>query len=92
MTFSVVLSFKVAQDPFMGLLCFTRFIRKISPGNIIFNSNSKEKIRLNKILQMHADKRVEVQSAGAGDIVALVGLKKCIDRTNSVQRISQNHL
>ena len=47
-------------------------------GQQIYNSNNKEKVRVNKILQMHASSRKEVDEARAGDIVALVGMKSVV--------------
>jgi len=71
--------FKIAQDPYIGILAFTRiYSGSLKPGQVVYNSNNKQKIRINKILQMHADKRVEINEACAGDIVALVGLKSVI--------------
>ena len=68
--------FKIAQDPFIGLLAFTRiYSGSLKSGQVVYNSNTREKIRINKILQMHADNRVEVSHASAGEIVALIGLK-----------------
>lgn len=71
--------FKIAQDPFMGILAFTRiYSGTLKAGNIIYNSNSQQKVRINKILQMHANNRVEINQAYAGDIVALVGLRSVV--------------
>ena len=71
--------FKIAQDPFMGLLAFTRiYSGSLKAGQVVYNSNNQQKIRINKILQMHADNRVEVETASAGDIVALVGIKAVV--------------
>jgi elongation factor G len=71
--------FKIAQDPFIGMLAFTRiYSGSLKVGQVVYNSNNKQKIRINKILQMHADNRVEVSVARAGDIVVLIGLKSVV--------------
>lgn len=71
--------FKIVTDPFVGLLAFTRIYSGVmKAGQQIYNSNNKEKIRVNKILQMHASSRKEVEEAKAGDIVALVGMKSVV--------------
>jgi elongation factor G len=81
------LAFKIATDPFVGLLTYVRiYSGEIKVGQTILNSNKKKKERINKILQMHANKRTELASASAGDIIAIAGLKEtytgetlCID-------------
>jgi len=70
------LAFKIATDPFVGSLTFVRiYSGTMKMGQSIFNPHKKKKERVNKILQMHADKRTELQEAKAGDIVAISGLK-----------------
>lgn len=70
------LAFKIMSDPFVGTLTFIRiYSGEIKAGQPILNPHKKKKERVNKIVQMHADKRTELPSAGAGDIVALSGLK-----------------
>ncbi len=71
--------FKIAQDPYIGLIAFTRiYSGQFKVGQVLYNSNNKEKVRVNKILQMHAASRKELSSAGAGDIVALIGMKSVV--------------
>lgn len=71
------LAFKIASDPFVGSLTFVRiYSGELKVGQTIFNPLKKKRERVNKILQMHADKRTEIQSAEAGDIVGLTGLKE----------------
>lgn len=71
------LAFKIATDPFVGSLTFIRiYSGELKVGQTIFNPLKKKRERVNKILQMHADKRTEIQSAEAGDIVGLTGLKE----------------
>ena len=71
------LAFKIATDPFVGSLTYARiYSGKIKNGQTIYNSNKKKRERVQKILQMHADKRSEIDEAKAGDIVAFAGLKE----------------
>jgi len=71
------LAFKIATDPFMGKLCFFRvYSGKIEAGSYILNSTTGEKERVGRLVRMHADKREDVDMVEAGDIAAVVGLKK----------------
>tara|TARA_Y100000768_G_scaffold350897_1_gene301393 strand:- start:32819 stop:34894 length:2076 start_codon:yes stop_codon:yes gene_type:complete len=70
------LAFKIATDPFVGQLTFLRiYSGELKVGAQVYNPLEDKKERINKILQMHANKREELQVAKAGDIVALSGLK-----------------
>ena len=70
------LAFKIATDPFVGQITFFRiYSGELKAGAQIFNPLEDKKERVGKILQMHANKREELQSAQAGDIVAITGLK-----------------
>ncbi|CAN0025820.1 unnamed protein product, partial [Chrysoparadoxa australica] len=70
------LAFKITSDPFVGLLTYVRiYSGEIKVGQNVYNPLKKKKERVNKILQMHADKRKEIPEAKAGDIVALSGMK-----------------
>ncbi len=70
------LAFKVLHDPFVGQLCFLRvYSGKVNLGESVLNVTRQKNERLSKILQMHANKRVELKMAQAGDIVAVVGLR-----------------
>ena len=70
------LAFKVATDPFVGSLTFTRVYSGVmEAGSTVFNSVKGKNERIGRMLQMHANDRTEIKSAVAGDIVALVGLK-----------------
>ena len=70
------LAFKIATDPFVGRLIFTRvYSGKITAGSYVLNTTTGEKERIGRIVRMHADKREEIDSVGAGDIAAIVGLK-----------------
>ncbi|MCT4642283.1 MAG: elongation factor G [Bacteriovoracaceae bacterium] len=70
------LAFKIATDPFVGRLTFFRiYSGEIKVGSQILNPLENKKERVGKILQMHANKREEVDVAKAGDIFAITGLK-----------------
>jgi elongation factor G len=71
------LVFKLFSDPYIGHLSFFRvYSGFIESGMTVLNANTGKKERLGRLLKMHANKREEVKWAGAGDIVALVGLKQ----------------
>ncbi|MEA1939012.1 MAG: elongation factor G, partial [Pseudomonadota bacterium] len=71
------LAFKVMNDPFVGTLTFIRiYSGKIVSGAQVLNPGKGSKERIGRMLLMHANSREEVKEAVAGDIVALVGLKK----------------
>ena len=70
------LAFKIATDPFVGKLIFVRiYSGKLTAGSYVLNTTSGNKERVGRIVRMHADKREEIDSVGAGDIAAVVGLK-----------------
>lgn len=70
------LAFKISSDPFVGQITYLRiYSGELTAGTQVFNPLEKKKERINKILQMHANKRTELESASAGDIVAVSGLK-----------------
>ena len=70
------LVFKLAADPYIGHLSFFRvYSGFVEPGMSVLNSTSGKTERIGRIVRMHANKREEIKWAGAGDIVALVGLK-----------------
>lgn len=71
------LAFKIATDPFVGSITYVRiYSGELKSGGTIYNPIKKKRERITKILQMHADKRTELQEAKAGDIVAVSGLKE----------------
>jgi len=71
------LAFKIMTDPFVGQLAFVRvYSGKLTSGSYIYNSTKNARERVGRILRMHANKREEVDSVQAGDIAAVVGLKK----------------
>lgn len=70
------LAFKLYSDPFIGHLTFLRiYSGHVEPGMTVISAATGKKERLGRLLKMHADKREEIKWAGAGDIVAAVGLK-----------------
>jgi len=70
------LAFKIANDPFVGSLTFTRIYSGVmTTGTSVYNSVKGKSERIGRMLQMHANERTEIKSAVAGDIIALVGLK-----------------
>ncbi len=70
------LAFKIATDPFVGRLCFTRaYSGKLPAGSYVLNTRTNQKERISRIFQMHANKQNQIDELGAGDIGALVGFK-----------------
>ncbi len=70
------LAFKIATDPFVGRLCFTRAYSGIlESGSYVLNTRTDRKERISRIFQMHANKQNQIESLAAGDIAALVGFK-----------------
>jgi elongation factor G len=71
------LAFKVATDQHLGKLTFVRIYSGVMDnGSQVLNSTKDRKERIGKIYQMHANKREELPRAGAGDIIAVAGLKQ----------------
>ena len=70
------LAFKIATDPFVGKLCFTRVYSGIAhAGETVYNSTKGKNERLGRILQMHANHRADLEQCYCGDICAVVGVK-----------------
>ena len=70
------LAFKIMADPFVGKLAFIRVYRgKLKSGSYVLNSSKGKKERVGRILQMHANKRNELDTVYSGDIAAAVGFK-----------------
>ena len=70
------LAYKIAADPHLGKLTYLRvYSGKLETGSTVLNSVKGRKERIGKIYQMHANKREEIASVGAGQIVAVMGLK-----------------
>jgi elongation factor G len=70
------LAFKIASDPHLGKLTYLRlYSGRLEAGSSVLNVTKGRKERIGKIYQMHANKRAEIASVGAGQIVAVMGLK-----------------
>ncbi len=70
------LAFKIATDPFVGRLCFTRaYSGVLESGSYVLNTRSGNKERISRIFQMHANKQNQIERLVAGDIGAVVGFK-----------------
>ncbi|BFV58769.1 elongation factor G [Kitasatospora sp. CMC57] len=71
------LAFKIMSDPHLGKLTFVRvYSGRLEAGTAVLNAVKGRKERIGKIYRMHANKREEIDSVGAGDIVAVMGLKQ----------------
>lgn len=71
------LAFKIATDPYVGKLTFIKvYSGELKTGETVFNVTSGKRERVSKILQMHSNKQQQMESATAGNIVALVGMKE----------------
>lgn len=70
------LAFKIMTDPFVGKLTYLRvYSGKLDSGSYVINASKDKKERVGRLLQMHSNQRVDITACGAGDIVAVVGLK-----------------
>ena len=70
------LAFKIATDPFVGRLSFIRvYSGTLNTGTQVLNSTKKQKERIGRILQMHANHREDIETVYSGDIAAVIGLK-----------------
>ncbi len=70
------LAFKIMADPFVGKLAFFRvYSGTLKSGSYVYNSTKGKKERIGRILQMHANKREDLEEVYSGDIAAAVGLK-----------------
>jgi elongation factor G len=70
------LAFKIATDPFVGKLTFFRvYSGTLKAGSYIYNSTKDKRERIGRLLQMHANKREEIEEVWAGDIAAAIGLR-----------------
>jgi elongation factor G len=71
------LIFKIMTDPFVGQLVYFRvYSGVLKSGGIVYDANKEQKVRINRLLKMHSNKREEVQDVRAGDIAATVGLSE----------------
>ncbi len=70
------LAFKIMTDPYVGKLTYLRvYSGKLDSGSYVLNASKDKKERIGRLLQMHSNQRVDIDSCQAGDIVAVVGLK-----------------
>ncbi len=70
------LAFKIATDPFVGRLSFIRvYSGTLNTGTQVLNSTKRQKERIGRILQMHANHREDIETVYSGDIAAVIGLK-----------------
>ena len=70
------LAFKIATDPFVGRLCFTRVYSGImKTGTYVLNANKGKKERIGRLVKMHANHREEIEELRAGELGAVIGLK-----------------
>jgi elongation factor G len=70
------LAFKIMTDPFVGRLTYFRvYSGSIKSGSYVYNSTKDKRERIGRLLQMHANKRDEIEEVLAGDIAAAIGLK-----------------
>ena len=70
------LAFKLMSDPYVGHLTFLRIYSGVlKSGDQVYNSGRETREKIGRLLKMHANKREEIKEAGAGDIVAAVGLR-----------------
>ncbi len=71
------LAFKIATDPFVGRLAFLRiYSGRLQAGSYLYNTRTGKKERISRLFQMHANKQNPIESCGAGDICAVVGIKE----------------
>lgn len=73
------LVFKIATDPFVGVLNFIRvYSGSLEAGSYVFNARTGTKERVSRLLKIHSNKREEIASVHAGDIAAVIGVRDAI--------------
>lgn len=71
------LVFKIVTDPYVGRLAYIRiYSGVIEQGTSVFNPGKGKKERIGRLIRMYADRREDIEKAGAGDIAAVLGLKE----------------
>jgi elongation factor G len=71
------LAFKIATDPYVGKLTFFRvYSGVLTSGSYVYNSTKDRRERIGRLVQMHANKREEIDEVRAGDIAAAIGLRE----------------
>jgi elongation factor G len=74
---TAALAFKIVTDPYVGRLTYMRvYSGTVDAGSYLLNPNSNTKERIARLLRMHSNKREDIKTAQAGDIVAAIGLRK----------------
>ena len=87
------LAFKIATDPHLGKLTYVRvYSGRLEAGSQVLNSVKGRKERIGKIYRMHANKREEIAAVGAGDIVAVMGLKDTTTGETLCDQIGRAHV
>ena len=72
----LALAFKIATDPFVGVLTFFRvYSGVLTVGDRVYNATKMKYERIGRLVQMHSNSREEVRDVFAGDIAAVIGLK-----------------
>jgi len=70
------LVFKIVTDPYVGRLAYVRvYSGKLKQGSSVYNPTREKKERIGRLIRMYADRREDIEEAGAGDIAAVLGLK-----------------
>jgi elongation factor G len=70
------LAFKILTDPHVGRLTFVRvYSGRVKSGTMVLNTRTGRKVRLGRLLEMHADERTDLEELRAGDIAAVIGAK-----------------
>jgi len=70
------LAFKIMTDPYVGKLTYLRvYSGSLDSGSYVVNATRDKKERIGRMLQMHSNQRIDIDSCQAGDIIAVVGLK-----------------
>ncbi len=73
------LVFKIATDPFVGVLNFVRvYSGELKSGSYVYNARTGKKERVSRLLKIHSNKREEIPAVSAGDIAAVIGIKDAI--------------
>jgi elongation factor G len=71
------LAFKIQNDPYVGKLTYLRiYSGKLSKGSYVYNATKEVRERVGRVLQMHANRREDIDEAFAGDIVGVIGFQQ----------------
>ncbi|MCS7066655.1 MAG: elongation factor G, partial [Fimbriimonadales bacterium] len=71
------LAFKIQNDPYVGKLTYVRiYSGKLSKGSYVYNATKEARERVGRVLQMHANRREDIDEAFAGDIVGIIGFQQ----------------